>query len=350
MQKLSILLPALVVLALVCADATQAQTPLNAGQAAKQKCTKFERADGEAFAAVFGEGGTRACTLRERHESGAVIRHSTHRCRAERGQSRHSRKAFRHSYRSPRGKGNAFRRCIASRVKRDLHAEVREFLKEASKCSARSCQPAETNTEPGTVPGTGAVVGEDRATSANPSDVWGGQDSAVSKGYEADGADDPYIVRRSGDGDPITAVGQSNPTTMYRRYISKTGEQSVWDRTQGSGKSTRTQTQAIPARDQNEMAFTPGKYVFYLSFRLQSPSPLPYTIEEGGASGNANHSQLFQFKSFGGSADSTFSTTALRIHRQRRRRDLLSRSRRRQQVHRAVPRDSRPVGEDGHRR
>ena len=124
----------------------------------------------------------------------------------------------------------------------------------------------------GTVPGTGAVVGEDRATSANPSDVWGGQDSAVSKGYEADGADDPYIVRRSGDGDPITAVGQSNPTTMYRRYISKTGEQSVWDRTQGSGKSTRTQTQAISARDQNEMAFTPGKYVFYLSFRLQSPS------------------------------------------------------------------------------
>jgi hypothetical protein len=94
---------------------------------------------------------------------------------------------------------------------------------------------------------------------------------------------------------------------MYRRYISKTGEQSVFDRTKGSGKSTRTQTQAISAREQNEMAFTPGKYVFYLSFRLQSPSPFPYTIEDGGGSGIANHSQLFQFKSFGGNAEPTFS-------------------------------------------
>ena len=287
MQKLSILLPALVVLALVCADATQAQTPLNAGQAAKQKCTKFERADGEAFAAVFGEGGTRACPLWERHVHRFASIHTPH---TGAGQSAgradtHGRRSgiptVLHGVRAMPSAGASRPGSVA-----DLHAEVREFLKEASKCSARSCQPAETNTEPGTVPGTGAVVGEDRATSANPSDVWGGQDSAVSKGYEADGADYPHIVRRSGDGDPITAVGQSNPTTMYRRYISKTGEQSVWDRTQGSGKSTRTQTQAISARDQNEMAFTPGKYLAPPELPpAQSPSPLPYTIEEGGASG-----------------------------------------------------------------
>jgi len=163
-----------------------------------------------------------------------------------------------------------------------------------------------TSTGPSVVPGTGAVVGEDLATSVNPSDVWGGQDSPISQGYESNGAKDPYIVRRSGDGDPHIAIGQSDPTSMYRRYISRTGEQSVWDRTHG-GKSTRTQTQAISTRKQNHMAITAGKYVFYLSFRLESPSPFPYTIEKGGASANANHSQLFQFKSFGGSADPTFS-------------------------------------------
>ena len=213
-----------------------------------------------------------------------------------------SHRAFRDKYRSRRGSKGAFGRCVASGVKDQWLEELRELLKEARACQGKRCPSA----GPSIVPGTGAVLGEDRATVENPSDVWGGQDSPVSQGYEADGADDPYIVRRSGDGDPHIAIGQTSPTPMYRRYISKPNVQSVWDRNSG-GISTRTQTQAISSRQENRMAFTPGKYVFYLSFRLESPSPFPYTIEQGGASGNANHSQLFQFKSFGGTVKHTFS-------------------------------------------
>ena len=154
------------------------------------------------------------------------------------------------------------------------------------------------------VPGTGRVIAEDRATAPNPSNVWGGQDSPDSWGYEADGADDPYIERRSGDGDPHVAIDRTQPTANYRRYISKADEQSIWDRENGR-ITTRTQTQRF-ALASNEMAFDPGDYVFYLSFRLQSPSPFPYSIEDGGASGNAKHSQLFQFKSFGNDLQQTF--------------------------------------------
>ena len=155
----------------------------------------------------------------------------------------------------------------------------------------------------GTVPGTGAVVGEDRATSANPSDVWGGQDSAVSKGTRPMARTTPTSFAALAT--ETRSLRSGNPTRP--RCTAATSPRPASSRSgigpQGSGKSTRTQTQAISRRDQNEMAFTPGKYVFYLSFRLQSPSLSPDTIEEGGASGNANHSQLFQFKSFGGSAE-----------------------------------------------
>jgi hypothetical protein len=157
-----------------------------------------------------------------------------------------------------------------------------------------------------TVPGTGGVIAEDRATAANPSNVWGGQDSPASWGYEADGADDPYFERRSGDGDPHVAIERKQPTADYRRYFSEAGVQSIWDQENGR-ITTRTQSQRFGPVSGNEMAFAPGDYVFYLSFRLQSPSPFPYTIEEGGVSGNANHSQLFQFKSFGGGQGQTFS-------------------------------------------
>ena len=111
-------------------------------------------------------------------------------------------------------------------------------------------------------------------------------------------------MRRSGDGDPHLAVGQRRPSPYYRRYISRAGVQSVYDRTVSRNRSTRTQTQKWSATN-NPMAFAPGDYAFYSSFRLQElasgASPFPHEQAHGG--GNAKYSQLLQFKSHGGGLD-----------------------------------------------
>jgi hypothetical protein len=86
--------------------------------------------------------------------------------------------------------------------------------------------------------------------------------------------------------------------------------QSVCDNTRTSNQSTRTQTQKWSASN-NPMAFTPGNYVFYYSFRLQElpngESPFPHRIARGG--GGTKYSQLLQFKSFG-DQDSTIPLTS----------------------------------------
>jgi hypothetical protein len=111
---------------------------------------------------------------------------------------------------------------------------------------------------------------------------------------------DPYIVRRTGDGDPHLAVGASSPSPYYRRYISRAGVQSIYDAETGN-ESTRTQTEKW-STDGNPMSFGPGRYVFYLSFRMQElangESVHPNELVAGG--GIARFTQLFQFKSFGG--------------------------------------------------
>jgi len=145
------------------------------------------------------------------------------------------------------------------------------------------------------------VLSQDLATQPNPCLVWGSNSTPFLYGCNASGADDPYVVRRSGDGDPHMAIGQSTRSPYYRRYISRTGVQSVYDRTVSRNQSTRTQTQKWSASG-NPMAFTPGNYAFYYSFRLQElangESPFPHEQSNGG--GNSKFSQLLQFKSHGG--------------------------------------------------
>jgi hypothetical protein len=151
------------------------------------------------------------------------------------------------------------------------------------------------------VPGTGAVVAEDLATQANPCLIWGQISDPHLFGCDTRGGEDPFIVRRTGDGDPHVAVGQRAPSSFYRRYISRAGVQSVYDRTVSGSQSTRTQSQRWSASN-NPMAFTPGNYAFYYSFRLQElangESPFPHEQSNGG--GNSKFSQLLQFKSHGG--------------------------------------------------
>jgi hypothetical protein len=149
----------------------------------------------------------------------------------------------------------------------------------------------------GIVPGTGAVVAEDLATEANPCLVWGAIHSPYMHGCDTDGASDPYLTRRSGDGDPHRPIGASGPSPSYRRYVSRAGVQSVYDEQVAQNEATRTQTQKWSTAS-NPMSFRPGRYAFYLSFRLQSPSPFPHAQANGG--GIAKYSQLLQFKSFGG--------------------------------------------------
>jgi hypothetical protein len=155
------------------------------------------------------------------------------------------------------------------------------------------------------VPGTGAVVAEDLATQANPCPLWGQISDPHLFGCDASGAEDPFIVRRTGDGDPHVAIGQRAPSSHYRRYISRAGVQSIYDDNCNCNNSTRTQTQRWSARN-NPMAFTPGNYAFYYSFRLQElangASPFPHEQARGG--GIAKYSQLLQFKSHGGGLDS----------------------------------------------
>jgi hypothetical protein len=136
MKKLSIVLAALLGVALVSAGAAAAQPPLSAKQAAKQECERLERSDGEAFAAAFGDAGARACVRAERPEAGAVVSGATDRCRAERGRGNRSHEAFRLAYRSRPGSNDAFGQCVATGVKGHLLDELRAFLKAVRECHA----------------------------------------------------------------------------------------------------------------------------------------------------------------------------------------------------------------------
>jgi hypothetical protein len=165
-------------------------------------------------------------------------------------------------------------------------------------------QPPVPPTSASIVPGTGAVVSEDLATEANPCLAWGRISDPHLDGCDSSGGTDPFIVRRSGDSDPHLAVGERAPSPYYRRYISRAGVQSVYDRTVSRNQSTRTQTQKWSATN-NPMAFRPGNYAFYYSFRLQElasgASPFPHEQDHGG--GISKYSQLLQFKSHGGGLD-----------------------------------------------
>ncbi len=149
------------------------------------------------------------------------------------------------------------------------------------------------------VPGTGAVLAEDLGDDANPCLIWGATSDPYLDGCGQRAANDPYIVRRTGDGDPHVAVGAGSPSRYYRRYISRAGVQSIYD-ARDDNASTRTQTQKWSTTD-NPMSFGPGTYAFYLSFRLQElpdgSSPFPHPQSSGG--GNAEYSQLVQWKALG---------------------------------------------------
>jgi hypothetical protein len=160
--------------------------------------------------------------------------------------------------------------------------------------------PPEPPSSDSIVPGTGTVLAEDLMTEANPCVAWGRISDPHLDGCDSSGGTDPFIVRRTGDGDPHVAIGQRAPSQYYRRYISRAGVQSVYD-TGVQNENTRTQTQKW-STSQNPMSFGPGRYVFYLSFRLQElangESVHPNELVAGG--GIARFTQLFQFKSFGG--------------------------------------------------
>ena len=166
----------------------------------------------------------------------------------------------------------------------------------ASGCSAREAPPRHPES---VVPGTGAVLAEDLGDVANPCLIWGATSDPYLDDCGPRAASDPYIVRRTGGGDPHLAVGASSPSRYYRRYISRAGVQSIYDARDGNA-STRTQTQKWSIRD-NPMSFGPGTYAFYLSFRLQElpdgSSPFPHPQSSGG--GNAEYSQLVQWKALG---------------------------------------------------
>lgn len=154
------------------------------------------------------------------------------------------------------------------------------------------------SSNPSVVPGTGAILGEDLGAIANPSDVWGAQDSPASEGYESNGQTDPYILRRTASADPHLAVGQSQPSAYYRRVIAD-GKVSLGDLTRNPNH-TRTQLQHMwfeRGIDHNQFDFAPGDtYVFYFSYRSE-PGVHPEAVETRG--GNNTHTQLFQFKNFG---------------------------------------------------
>ena len=167
----------------------------------------------------------------------------------------------------------------------------------AGGCSAWESSPSYP---PQVVPGTGAVLAEDLARHPSPCPAWGAvSDPHLEGDCDARAAPDPYIVRRSGDGDPHIAVGESSPSPHYRRYISRAGVQSIYDARAGN-ETTRTQTQKW-SPDENPWSFGPGTYAFYLSFRLQEladgSSPFPHPQSSGG--GNAEYSQLVQWKALG---------------------------------------------------
>ena len=166
----------------------------------------------------------------------------------------------------------------------------------ASGCSAWEATPRYPAS---IVPGTGAVLAEDLGDGANPCLIWGATSDPHLDGCGSRAASDPYIVRRTGDGDPHLAVGASSPSRYYRRYISHAGVQSIYD-ARDDNASTRTQTQKWSTSD-NPMSFGQGTYAFYLSFRLQElpdgSSPFPHPQSSGG--GNAEYSQLVQWKALG---------------------------------------------------
>jgi hypothetical protein len=166
----------------------------------------------------------------------------------------------------------------------------------AGGCSLWESAPQYSST---VVPGTGAVLAEDLGDVENPCSIWGAISDPHLDGCGPRGANDPYIVRRTGDGDPHPAVGASSPSRYYRRYISRAGVQSIYD-ARDDNDSTRTQTQKW-STENNPMSFGPGTYAFYLSFRLQElpdgSSPFPHPQSSGG--GNEEYSQLVQWKALG---------------------------------------------------
>jgi hypothetical protein len=145
------------------------------------------------------------------------------------------------------------------------------------------------------VPGTGTVRAQDLGTDPNPCNIWGTLSTPANTGG-CKVLPDPYVVMRSGDGDPHIPVDSAAPNSHYRRYITKAGVVSLYEIGTGNTFKTRTQTEKW-SKTGNQMWFPHGTYAFYLSFRLQSPSPFPNVAAGGG--GNTDYSQLFQFKSFG---------------------------------------------------
>ena len=91
----------------------------------------------------------------------------------------------------------------------------------ASGCSAWEAAPRVPPDSASVVPGTGAVLAEDLGDVTNPCLIWGAISDPYLDGCGSRAASDPYIVRRTGGGDPHLAVGASSPSRYYRRYISR---------------------------------------------------------------------------------------------------------------------------------
>ncbi|MGI8726318.1 MAG: hypothetical protein ACR2K6_01370 [Solirubrobacterales bacterium] len=110
-----------------------------AKQAAKQECKSMKRAEKAAFHSVFGpEKAMRTCVKDEQPEAAEEQRNAAQECRSEldgdAAEAARNEKAAGKG--ESKGKGNAFGKCVSSKVKAEKRSDVSEFKNAAKECKA----------------------------------------------------------------------------------------------------------------------------------------------------------------------------------------------------------------------
>lgn len=135
MRKTLIICVALLGSALAFSAAATAGKPANktAKKLAAMQCKAEKKADKAAFKATYGKRAMRTCKKGEKSEIKDEIKNASQECRAERAEDPD---VFKETYGKNKNGKNAFGKCVSSKVKDSVSAEIEDFKNAAQECRA----------------------------------------------------------------------------------------------------------------------------------------------------------------------------------------------------------------------
>ncbi|HKJ35241.1 MAG TPA: hypothetical protein VKA36_01620 [Solirubrobacterales bacterium] len=134
MKRMTMILVALIGSALmVSAVASAAKPNKEAKKLAQQQCKAEKKADKKAFKATYGKRAMRTCKKGEKSEIKDEIRNAAQECKAERAEDKD---AFGDKYGTGKKGKNAYGKCVSSKSKAEVEAEVEAFENAAKECKS----------------------------------------------------------------------------------------------------------------------------------------------------------------------------------------------------------------------